>query len=51
MRQFGTPKSLTVDRSIPLEVAIVDNASSDETTELLARVRGAHVVRLSENAA
>ena len=46
---FQCLKSLTEDRSIPLELIILDNASSDETPALLEQVRGARIVRLREN--
>jgi GT2 family glycosyltransferase len=35
--------------SLPVEVLIVDNASSDQTGELLGRLEGARVVRQPEN--
>jgi GT2 family glycosyltransferase len=37
----------TVD--IPAEVIIIDNASSDDTADLLDRVRGARIIRNAEN--
>jgi GT2 family glycosyltransferase len=32
-----------------LEIIIVDNASTDETTQLLSRLEGAHIIRNGEN--
>jgi len=42
-------RSLAAERSVSLQVVIVDNASSDETVELLGRVEGAVVVRSRSN--
>jgi GT2 family glycosyltransferase/glycosyltransferase involved in cell wall biosynthesis len=42
-------KSLQDERDIRVEVVIVDNASSDRTSELLQRVNGARVLRNNEN--
>ncbi|MBM3819131.1 MAG: glycosyltransferase [Acidimicrobiia bacterium] len=42
-------QSLAADRSFPLELVIVDNASSDATRGLLERVRGANILRSPEN--
>lgn len=39
----------TLTNEAPFHVLIVDNASSDETTQLLGRVRGATVVRNDQN--
>jgi len=46
---FRCLQSLTAHRSIPLELIILDNASSDETQALLDHVRGARIVRSPEN--
>ena len=42
-------RSLAENHSERLEIIIVDNASSDDTSELLNRLRGVHVIRNSEN--
>jgi GT2 family glycosyltransferase len=42
-------RSLTENYSESMEVIIVDNASSDETSSLLDRLRGAHIIRNSQN--
>jgi GT2 family glycosyltransferase len=46
---FRCLESLASERSIPLELIIFDNASSDETRDLLDHVRGARIVRSHEN--
>ncbi len=42
-------RSLAESVDIPAEVIIVDNASSDQTGELLARIDGAHIIRNNYN--
>jgi GT2 family glycosyltransferase/glycosyltransferase involved in cell wall biosynthesis len=42
-------RSLLADDSIPLEVVVVDNASTDETTDVLARCDGVTVARNDAN--
>jgi GT2 family glycosyltransferase len=42
-------KSLREERDVRVEVVIVDNASSDRTSALLQRVKGARVLRNNEN--
>ena len=42
-------RSLLADESIPLEVVVVDNASTDETTDVLARCDGLTVARNDAN--
>jgi GT2 family glycosyltransferase len=42
-------QSLREHASVPTELVIVDNGSTDETPRLLERVRGAHVIRSGEN--
>jgi GT2 family glycosyltransferase len=42
-------RSIAENRDEELEVVIVDNASSDATTRLLDRVRGATIIRNTEN--
>ena len=42
-------RSITESQTLPLEVIIVDNASSDETTRLLNLLQGARIIRNSEN--
>jgi cellulose synthase/poly-beta-1,6-N-acetylglucosamine synthase-like glycosyltransferase len=42
-------RSLTENASERLEIVIVDNASSDDTSKLLDRLRGANIIRNSEN--
>jgi GT2 family glycosyltransferase/glycosyltransferase involved in cell wall biosynthesis len=46
---LGCLESLVAQRGFSFEVVIVDNASSDETPQLLARVRGARVMRSEAN--
>jgi GT2 family glycosyltransferase len=42
-------RSLAEERRIPLEIILVDNASSDETEALLERLDGARVIRNAQN--
>lgn len=42
-------RSLAEEVSVPMEVVIVDNASSDRTAELLEKVRNARILRMDEN--
>ena len=42
-------QSLAGEVSIPMEVIIVDNASSDQTAQLLERVQNARIIRQSDN--
>lgn len=42
-------RSLAEERSVPFEVIVVDNASSDETGALLARLEGATILRNEQN--
>jgi GT2 family glycosyltransferase len=42
-------RSIREYSSVPLEVIIVDNASSDETPRLLERIEGAQIIRNREN--
>ncbi len=42
-------QSLQIQAGVAFEVIIVDNASSDRTAELLAKVRGAKIISNSEN--
>jgi GT2 family glycosyltransferase len=42
-------RALSESRDVPLEVIVIDNASTDETTSLLARLRDVTVVRNSSN--
>jgi GT2 family glycosyltransferase len=42
-------RSLAEEVSVPTEVVIVDNASSDRTAELLEQVRNARILRMDEN--
>jgi GT2 family glycosyltransferase len=42
-------RSVAENHNLPLEVIIVDNASTDETSILLDRLRGARVIRNTEN--
>jgi GT2 family glycosyltransferase len=46
---FRCLQSLAADRSVPLDLVMLDNASSDRTRELLDRVRGVRIVRSPEN--
>jgi GT2 family glycosyltransferase len=47
---FGCLQALRGEAtSVDIEVLIVDNASSRETTDLLAQTRGAHVIRNEDN--
>jgi GT2 family glycosyltransferase len=46
---FGCLLSIAENRSERLEVIIVDNASSDETGQLLNRLKGARIFRNTEN--
>jgi GT2 family glycosyltransferase/glycosyltransferase involved in cell wall biosynthesis len=46
---LGCLQSLVAQTGVALEVVIVDNRSTDETPALLARVKGAHVIRSVEN--
>lgn len=46
---FECLRSLTRALDVPCEVILVDNASSDRTQELLARVDGATVIRNAQN--
>jgi GT2 family glycosyltransferase/glycosyltransferase involved in cell wall biosynthesis len=38
-----------LEQALPVELVVVDNASSDETARLLSRVDGATIIRSSEN--
>jgi hypothetical protein len=42
-------RSLSEERGVPLEVVVVDNASTDRTSDLLSRIVGAKIVRHAEN--
>jgi GT2 family glycosyltransferase len=42
-------QSLAEEVSVPIEVIIVDNASTDRTSELLGRIRNANILHQSEN--
>ena len=42
-------RSITESQTLSIEVIIVDNASSDETTRLLNLLQGARIIRNSEN--
>ena len=42
-------RSIAESHSEPLEVVIVDNASTDQTTHLLSRLRGCRVIQNDEN--
>jgi len=42
-------RSIRENLELPIEVIIVDNASTDSTSVLLARTRGARIMRNSEN--
>jgi GT2 family glycosyltransferase/glycosyltransferase involved in cell wall biosynthesis len=42
-------RSLCEERSVAFEVVLVDNASTDRTSDLLDRVEGAKVIRSAEN--
>ena len=42
-------RSLAENQSERMEIIIVDNASSDDTSTLLDRLRGVHIIRNSEN--
>jgi GT2 family glycosyltransferase len=42
-------RSIAENRGADIEVVIVDNASSDKTPQLLDRLRGARIIRNSEN--
>lgn len=44
-----TLQALADQHDVSFETIIIDNGSSDQTGELLARVRGAHIVRNQEN--
>jgi O-antigen biosynthesis protein len=46
---YGGLRCLQTAIDLPAEVIIVDNASTDETNELLSRVDGARLIRNSEN--
>jgi GT2 family glycosyltransferase len=46
---FACLRALASAIDVPTEVIIVDNASTDMTVELCARVVGAHVIRNKEN--
>ncbi len=43
-------RSLTEERTVPFEVVLVDNASTDRTSELLSRLDGTTVLRQPTNA-
>ncbi len=40
---------LLIQEDVPFEVILLDNASSDETPELLDRIEGAHIIRSEVN--
>ena len=42
-------RALAEQNDVPMDVVVVDNASTDETTELLARLDGVTVIRNSSN--
>ncbi|CAB4242793.1 conserved protein of unknown function [Methylacidimicrobium sp. AP8] len=46
---YACLRSLAIHLALPSEVILVDNASTDRTGELLARVDGARVLRNAEN--
>ncbi len=46
---LGCLRAIAATVRLPAEVIIVDNASSDETAELLSRLDGARVIRNPEN--
>ena len=46
---FACLRSILECRGLSIEVIIVDNASTDDTSKLLDRVRGARIIRNSEN--
>ncbi|MBY0339067.1 MAG: glycosyltransferase [Acetobacteraceae bacterium] len=46
---FACLRALERETEVPIEVVIVDNASTDRTAELLARVGGARVLRNADN--
>src|SRR5262249_16982205 len=46
---LGCLRALAADRAANFDVVVVDNASSDETAPLIARVDGVRVVRNEEN--
>jgi len=46
---YGNLRSLQTAIDLPAEVIIVDNASTDQTNELLSRVDGARFIRNTEN--
>jgi len=46
---FACLRSILECRSESIEVIIVDNASTDDTSKLLVRVRGARIIRNTEN--
>ncbi len=46
---FQCLKALAQDFSVPFETIIVDNASSDETSQLLDRIDGARIIRNDDN--
>lgn len=47
---YACLQSLTTEEGAAIEVVIVDNASSDQTNALLARVSGARIIRNVRNA-
>jgi GT2 family glycosyltransferase len=46
---LGCLRALTAQSEVPLETIVVDNASTDDTTAMLARVDGATVRRNTDN--
>lgn len=46
---FQCLKALAQDFTVPFETVIVDNASSDETSQLLDRIDGARIIRNTDN--
>jgi GT2 family glycosyltransferase/glycosyltransferase involved in cell wall biosynthesis len=46
---LGCLRALAAQRDVAIEIVIVDNASTDETSELLERLDGVTVIRNAEN--
>jgi GT2 family glycosyltransferase len=46
---LGCLRALTAQRDVAIEIVIVDNASTDDTSELLERLDGVTVIRNTEN--